>query len=85
MEYQSLIITHLHRVWEEQVASGHITQDELYDSLLDQVTGSMDMSADELDDTMCRLMGWNPSAITESQYKEWRHLVDLAATEYMYQ
>ena len=71
--------------WNGMILGGLITYDELHDSLLDQVTGSMDMSADELTDEMAILMGWNPSDITEGQYKIWKDLVDETATEYMYQ
>lgn len=70
--------------WNGMVLGGILTYDELTDSLLDQVTGSIDMSADELTDEMAILMGWDPSAITEDQYKIWRHLVGEVADEYMY-
>lgn len=85
MSKQEQVIARLMAGWNGIVLGGMITYDELHDSLLDQVTGSIDMSADELDDEMAELMGWNPSDITEDQYKEWRHLVDLAATEFMMQ
>lgn len=73
----------MHRTWDELVEKGYITDDELHESLLDQVTGSIDMSADELDDAMCTLMGWNPSAVTEDQYRIWKGIVNQAADEYM--
>lgn len=85
MSKQEQVIARLMAGWNGMVLGGMITYDELHDSLLDQVTGSIDMSADELTDDLAELMGWNPSAITEDQYKEWRQLVNLAATEYMYQ
>lgn len=85
MIYEALAITHLHRSWEELVEEGHLTREELYDSLHTQADGSMDMSADELDDVMCRLMGWNPSDITEDQYRIWKTIVDKAADEFIRQ
>lgn len=80
---KELIINRLIAGWNGMVLGGLMTKDELYDSLLDQLMGQ-DMSADELDDEMAELMGWNPSDITESQYKEWHDIVNMAATEYMY-
>lgn len=83
MEYQSLIITHLHRMWDEQVEAGYITRDEMYDMLFEQVTGEMDMSAEDLDEPIARLMGWDINNMTEDQRKEWRHIVNTAANEYI--
>ena len=71
--------------WNGLIMGGCITYDELTDSLLGQITGGEDMSADELTDDLAELMGWNPSAITESQYKVWMDIVDEAAREYMEQ
>lgn len=69
--------------WNGMVIGGLITYEELCDSLSDQIAGIEDMSADELTDDLARLMGWNPSAITEDQYKVWRDLVNEAAREYL--
>jgi hypothetical protein len=83
MEYQSLIITHLHRVWDEQVEAGYISWDEMHDSLFDQVTGGEDMSADELDEPIARLLGWDISNMSTSQWKIWRDIVVMAAREWI--
>ena len=83
MEYQSLIITHLHRIWDETVESGCITWDEMHDSLFDQITGGEDMSADELDAPIARILGWDIDNMTESQWKEWKGIVDTAAREWI--
>lgn len=71
--------------WNGLVMGGLITYNQLADSLLDQITGGEDMSADELTDDLAELMGWNPSAITDSQYKVWRDLVNETAREYLEQ
>lgn len=84
MDTREIVKAKLMAGWNGMVLGGLMTYDELTDSLLDQITGSMDMSADELTDEMAILMGWNPSAITEDQYKVWRHLVGEVADEYMY-
>ena len=83
MEYQSLIITHLHRIWDEQVDNGYMTKDEMHDILLDQVIGSLDLSPDELDEPIARLMGWDINNMTDEQLNIWKHLVNLAASEYI--
>lgn len=83
MEYQSLIITHLHRIWEEQVSNGYMTRDELYDSLHAQESGEFDLSPDELDEPIARLMGWDISSMTDSQWGTWRNIVNMAAYEYI--
>ena len=83
MENIDRIKSELMAGWNGMVAGGIITYDELTDSLLDQVTGSMDISADELTDEMAELMGWNPSDITDNQWTIWRRIVDLAASEYL--
>lgn len=83
MDRQEQVIAILIADWDDIVSDGIITYDELHDGLLDQVTGSMDLSADELTDDLAELMGWDPSAITEDQYKEWRQLVNEAATRYI--
>lgn len=69
--------------WNGMILGGLMTYDELTDSLLDQVTGSIDMSADELTDELAGLMGWNPSDITESQYRIWKDIVNETAREYL--
>jgi hypothetical protein len=83
MEYQSLIITHLHRSWDEQVEAGFISRDEMYDSLHAQIAGELDLSPDELDAPIARLMGWDMDNMTENQWKEWRSIVDMAAGEWV--
>lgn len=85
MEYKVLIITHLHRIWEERVTNGYLTRDDLHDMLLDQVTGSMDISDDELDAPIARLLGWDMYNLTKVQAVIWKYLVDEAAIEWMYQ
>jgi hypothetical protein len=83
MEYQSLIITHLHRMWDEQVESGFMTRNEMYDSLHAQESGELDLSPDELDAPIARLMGWDMENMTESQWAIWKNIVDMAAREYI--
>ena len=69
--------------WNGLIAGGCLTYDEMTDCLLDQVTGSLDMSADELTDDLAEMMGWDPSAMTDDQWTTWRHIVDQAASEYL--
>lgn len=81
---KELVKARLMAGWNGMVLGGLITKDELYDSLLAQILGEMDMSADELTVEMAELMGWDITNITMDQYKEWEDLVNMAATEYMY-
>lgn len=83
MEYQPLIITHLHRVWDEQVEAGYISWDEMHDSLFDQITGGEDMSADELDEPIANLLGWDTTNMSASQWKIWKDIVIMAAREWI--
>lgn len=83
MEYQSLIITHLHRIWDEQIEAGFITYDEMHDMLFDQITGGEDLSPDELDEPIARLMGWDINNMTESHWAIWRNIVDMATREWI--
>ena len=83
MEYESLLIAHLHRIWDELVEAGCITWDEMHDSLFDQVTGGEDMSADELDESVAVILNWDINNLTESQRREWRGIVDMAAREWI--
>ena len=71
--------------WNGMIMGGMLTYDELTDSLLDQVTGTEDMSADELDADLAKLMGWDYDNITTDQYIEWRKIVNEAAREYLEQ
>lgn len=84
MKHQPLIITNLHECWDEQVSAGLMTRDEMYDSLYAQISGELDLSPDELTDDRIRLMGWNPSDITNNQYEEWANIVNMAAVEYLH-
>lgn len=84
MSRNEQVIVKLMAGWNGMVLGGLMTRDELYDSLLAQILGEMDMSADELDVEMAELMGWDITNITMDQYKEWEDLVNMAATEYMY-
>ena len=85
MDIKDRIKAELLAGWNGMVLGGLMTYDEMHESLLDQVLGYDDMSADELTDELAELMGWNPSAITDSQYEEWRILVCEAAREYLEQ
>lgn len=82
-EYESLIITHLHRIWDESIENGWITCDEMHDMLFDQITGGEDLSPDELDEPIARLLGWDINNMTDSYWNEWRNIVDMAAKEYI--
>lgn len=84
MDKREQVMVKLMAGWNGQVLGGLMTYEDLCDSLLDQITGAVDMSSDELDDEMAILMGWDPSAITEDQYKVWRDLVNETANKYMY-
>ena len=84
MSKQEQVIVRLMAGWNGMVLGGLMTRDDLYDSLLAQILGEMDMSADELTVEMAELMGWDITDITMDQYKEWEHIVNMAATEYMY-
>ena len=83
MEYQSLITTHLHRIWDEQVEAGFITRDEMYDSLHAQISGELDLSPDELDEPIARLLGWDINNITDEQWEIWKNIVNISATEWV--
>lgn len=83
METREQVKTMLFVGWNGMILGGLITYDELHDMLLDQVTGSMDMSADELDIDIARLLGWDMENITDEQWEIWRNIVDEAANEFM--
>lgn len=69
--------------WNGQVLGGLMTMDDLEESLRDQISGQVDMSADELDADMAQLMGWDIENITEDQYGTWKDLVNQTAREYL--
>lgn len=81
---KELVKARLMAGWNGMILGGLMTKDELYDSLLAQILGEMDMSADELDVEMAELMGWDITNITMDQFKEWEDLVNETAKEYMY-
>lgn len=83
MDNMELVTRKLMAGWNGMVIGGLLTRDELYDSLHAQVSGEVDMSADELDDELAKLMGWNPSDITEEQYRIWKDIVNRTAMEYV--
>lgn len=84
MSKNERIIVRLMAGWNGMVLGGLMTRDDLYDSLLGQLLGEIDMSMDELTVEMAELMGWDITNITVDQYKEWESLVNMAAREYMY-
>ena len=71
--------------WNGMVAGGLLTYDELTDSLLDQVLDAYDMSTDELDEELAKMLGWDINNITMDQYEEWKSIVREAAREYLEQ
>ena len=81
---KELVKVRLMAGWNGMVLGGLMTKDELYDSLLAQILGEVDMSSDELTVEMAELMGWDITNITMDQFKEWEGIVNMAATEYMY-
>lgn len=84
MDKREQAIAELMAGWDKLISDGDMTTKEMVESLIDQMSGYQDMSADELTDDLAELMGWNPSAITDDQLDAWRDLVNEAATRYMY-
>lgn len=80
---KDMVMVRLMAGWNGQILGGLMTHEDMVESLRDQISGQMDMSADELDADMAGLMGWDIENITEDQYGTWRDLVNQTAMEYI--
>jgi hypothetical protein len=83
MDIRERVKAELMAGWNGMVVGGLLTYDELTDSLLDQILGTEDMSADELTEDLAGMLGWDINSITPDQYEEWKKIVNEAAREYM--
>lgn len=70
--------------WTQMVAMGWLTEEELRESLQDQISGLHDMSLDEYDIAYAQIMGdgWSEK-LTDEQCDIWRNVVNDAAIEYL--
>ena len=64
--------------WTEVAAEDEDMQRHMAQSILDQISGEWDMSAEDMDDEMAALMGWQ-MPMTDEQTEEWKTIVDHAA------
>lgn len=64
--------------WAEVAAENEDMQRHMAQSILDQISGEWDMSAEDMDDEMAALMGWQ-MPMTDEQAEEWKTIVDHAA------
>lgn len=73
----------LRRNWREVVKDGNLTEEELRNSLEDQISGYLDLSMDELTEEECEAMGWEYGNMTDEQMDEWTEIVNETAKEYL--
>lgn len=69
--------------WQDLITSGDMTAEEMAESLQDQISGMLDLSADELTSGLADLMGWDIDDMTEDQLNEWQGIVDETAREWL--
>ena len=64
--------------WAGVAAENEDMQRHMAQSILDQASGAWDMSAEDMDDEMAALMGWQ-MPLTDEQMTEWEGIVAHAA------
>lgn len=71
--------------WERLVAEGDMEPEAMAESLRDQVSGYMDLSAEDLegDPELAEMMGYNIDDMTDEQVDEWKEVVEEAAKRYL--
>lgn len=69
--------------WNELIATGDMTAEEMAESLQNQISGWEDLSADELTPQMAEILGWDIEDITDEQTEEWREIVNETAKEWL--
>ena len=70
-------------IWDSVIANGSMAAEEMAESLQDQITGYMDLSANELTDEMADILNWDIEDITDEQLDMWRDIVNAAAKEWL--
>lgn len=80
---REVIKAELKQRWAELVADGNMTEEELRQSLQDQVDGYLDLSMDEIQEQDTERMGWEYGDMTDEQMDEWTEIVNEAAREYL--
>ena len=73
----------MREAWTELVACGEWSEDQMVDSLHDQIDGYCDMACEELTDEMAVLMGWDIDDLSDDQLDEWESIVNEACTEWL--
>lgn len=73
----------LKKTWAEVVADGSMTEEEMRESLADQIDGYTDLAMEELTEELADLMGYEFGNMTEEEEEEWEKLVNETATEYL--
>ena len=73
----------LQQRWSQLVAEGNMTEEELRQSLKDQVSGYLDLSMDEITEEDTERMNWEYGEMSDEQMDEWTEMVNEAAREYL--
>ena len=72
--------------WEKLVNEGDMTLEAMIESLEDQISGYLDLSAEDLegDSELAEIMGYDIDNMTDSQIDEWYEIVNEAAIKFMH-
>ena len=73
----------LQQRWSQLVAEENMTEEELRQSLEDQVSGYLDLSMDEITEEDAERMNWEYGEMSDEQMNEWTEMVNEAAREYL--
>ena len=85
-EAHEMAIAILVERWAELVESGEFTQEEMVKSLNEQIDANSqgwDASAEELDEELIEVMGYDEDEITDEQLEDWLAVVQEAARRYL--
>lgn len=70
--------------WDGAIADGSWDEEEMAESLQDQLDGYADMAGEEMTDEMAGLMGYDlDEGLTEDQWQAWTGIVEQACRQWL--